>query len=220
MKKMLFAIAFIFLFAGMVSAQPARFGFTAGVTYANMTEKTSVSDVHGNYGFGATFGIMLDQPMQKNGSFQVGFNFTQKGARKMPSFLGTSGSFKNVLNYLELPMNVVFKFKEGSGKILAGAGIAAAMGIWGKSTNNAVTFKKVKYLNFGNTDQDDLKGIDFGLNGLVGYEFKGGSSITLNFDQSLNTLYIGGGNIDKLKNRYFGLRYGYLLKPWTSKKKK
>jgi hypothetical protein len=219
MKKMLFAIAFIFLFADLVSAQPARFGFTAGVTFANMREKTAVTDVHGNYGVGATFGILLDQPMQKNGSFQVGFNFTQKGTRKMPSFLGTDGSFKNVLNYLELPMNVVFKFNKGSGKFMAGAGISGALGIWCKSTNRT-NITVVKYLNFGNTSQDDLKGIDFGLNGLVGYEFKGGSSITLNYNQSLNTLYIGGGNIDKLKNRYFGIRYGHLLKPWISKKKK
>lgn len=217
MKKTFLAIVSFLFIGGFVSAQQAQFGFTGGITFANMKEKTSVVDVHGNYGFGVTFGVLLDQPMQKNGSFQVGLNFTQKNPRRMPYFLGTTGSITNVLNYIEMPMNVVFKFNHGSGRFMAGAGVSTALALWGTSKTNVT---KDKSLKFGNGNDDDLKGIDFGLTGLIGYEFSGGSSFTLNYTQGLNTLYIGGPAIDKLKNRYFGLRYGYLLKHNTSKKKK
>ncbi|HYM94342.1 MAG TPA: porin family protein [Chitinophagaceae bacterium] len=218
MKRTLSATVLLILFASLASAQSARFGFTAGATYANMRETAPLYKSNGDYFTGVTFGILLDQPMQKNGSFQLGVNFTQKGTKSMSPYIGSTDGIKNVLNYLEVPMNVVFKFKHMGGKLLAGAGVSANFALSGKSTNST-TLRKTT-LSFGNGNGDDLKGMDFGVDGLLGYEFKNGFFITGNYYHGVNTLVIGGQGNDKLFNCYFALRVGYLLKAATKKDKK
>ncbi|MFI5133288.1 MAG: porin family protein [Chitinophagales bacterium] len=220
MKKTLFTTVVIFLFISFVSAQSTRYGFSFGATYANMTEKTGGTTTNGSYKFGATFGIVVDVPMQKGGSFQTGVNFTQKGTKDQASFLGASGTVTNVLNYIEVPMNVVFKFKSSGGKFLAGAGISGSLGFFGKSTNTKNGIETVSYLNFGNNSGDNLKGIDFGINGLVGYEFKNNWSVAAGYYRGIINVISGGTAIDKLTNNFFSLRFGYFLKEKMSKGKK
>ena len=211
MKKNLFVTTIFILLISFVSAQTSRFGFSVGLTMANMQDKNVDEKVHGDFKFGPTFGILLDVPMERNGSFQVGLNFVQKGTKD----LITTGIFTttttNSLSYLEMPLNVLFKIRSGNGNFRIGGGPAAGLSLSGKSTSVTNNVTTEKTLKFGTNTTDDLKGVDIGLNAIGGYEFDSGFFITLNYTHGISTLLNNAGE-HALFNRYFGLRAGWLLK--------
>jgi len=212
MRKNLVATAIILLFVNIVSAQNIRLGFTGGLTYSNMLEKVGGENSHGKFKIGGTYGALVDAPMQKNGSFQIGVSFTQKGSKNETGSGSDLEKINTRLNYIEIPANVVFKFGKSNGKFLIGAGAAVALGVSGNSTLESGGTEVDKDINYGNKNDDDFKTVDFGANFLTGYEFNSGFFIALNYTHGINSLFVSGPDADKLLNQYFGLRIGYFIK--------
>ncbi len=211
MRKILFATTITLLIANFVSAQKTRVGFTAGPVMSNLWQKVGGETDMQDYRVGLTCGILLDVPMLKNGSFQPGFNFVTKGSKN--SYTDASGQVdtKTHLEYIELPLNVVFRIPKGGGNFIVGAGVAPALAISGENILVNGNSRGSKDISFGDAATDDLIGTDFGLNGLVGYEFKNGFFVTANYNHGINRLSVGGDPKDKLYNRYFALRLGWLI---------
>lgn len=213
MKKNLLVFTLIILAVNIISAQSTRFGFSGGPVAATMFEKVSgVKHVH-DYRIGETIGIFLDVPMEKHGSFQPGLNIVVKRSKDVFTEAGKEVLEKVSITYIELPLNVVFRVFPGSkGNVLLGGGIAPAMAKKGKITNEVDKVLTVdRGLNFGDETSDDYGKFDFGLNALAGYEFKNGFSIVANYNHGIKRLFVGGNPDDKLYNRYFALRFGYLI---------
>lgn len=211
MKKNIFVTTIFILLISFVSAQASRFGFTAGFTMANMMDKNGDVKVNGDFKFGPTIGLVLDVPMEKNGSFQPALNFVQKGTKNLTTTGLNTTKTTTRLSYIEIPLNIIFKIRSSKGYFRIGGGPAVALGLSGKTTtetNSVITEKKVQ---FGTNTTDDLKGADFGLNAIVGYEFTCGGFVYINYTHGISTLLINAGD-HSLFNRYFGLRFGYLLK--------
>src|SRR5215831_16167158 len=170
MKKIFLSVAVILIVANFSFAQSrVRVGFTGGMTYSSLTEKVNGVKTTGDFRGGVTFGFILDAPMKKNGSFQAGFNFTQKGTKDMSYFIGDTGHIKLLSYYLEVPMNVVFRVcPKRTNHFIFGVGIAPALCLHAEKTNGT----KTTDLKIGTDNTKDFKGIDLGVTGLVGYEIK------------------------------------------------
>jgi Outer membrane protein beta-barrel domain len=208
MKKILSLSIILVLFACLAQAQTARFGFTAGATLASQKWEEGNVSIKSDSKVGFTLGVLGDISISDNLSFQPGINFTQKGGKFSGSDfgLGSNEDVNFTLNYVELPLNVLFKAEAGSGKFFIGAGPSIGFGISGKSKFGS----EEEDINFGtNENEDDYKPLDFGGNIVAGYELPNGVFFAVNYNTTLNNLspYSEG----TIRNRYIGFRIGFLL---------
>lgn len=185
--------------------QSARFGFDAGLlsSTAKITEDGTTSSSKSRIGF--NIGVVTDIMMDKNWSFQPGLSFLQKGGKDSQD--GTDADLS--LNYLELPLNIVFHADRKKGGFTAGAGPCLSYALSGKAkiTDNGVTISQT--LHFGNSSSDDLKPFEFGGNVLAGYEFANGLFLTANYNFAFSN--IATDSQSKFKNNYFGIRIGFVI---------
>lgn len=212
MRKILFSLAFIFLFSAVVLAQNTRIGLTGGVVYSTMFTNINGEKDLGDFKFGGTFGFMVDVPMEKSGSFRTGINFVQKGSDE-EYIVGTDEyKLSRRLNYLEVPLMVMFKIPCKSSSVFrAGAGVTPAFALTGKQKLEVNGSGEEEDIDFGDKTDSDLNWMDFGINLQVEYEFDSGVFLALNYNHGINRLFVGGNEKDKLYNHYFGLRVGYFL---------
>lgn len=195
-----------------VTAQQARFGFTGGVTLAKVAIKSDGTTFSTSSKPGFTVGAVLDVPVTEHISLLTGINFTQKGSKESEydDFSGTSYSYSTTLNYLELPLNLLYNTRANAGNFFLGAGPAINIGISGKEkyTENGVS--ESSKLKFGSGEEADLKRLDLSVNFMAGYEFKNGVTVSLNYNTGITNISASaeGGTA---RNNYFGFRLGYML---------
>ena len=205
MKKIITLIAIAAIAAQIVQAQKSTFGFTAGATLAKQTVKFEGASVSFQSKIGFTAGVAGDIPMGKNVSFMPAINFVQKGSKlKQESYESTT-----TLNYIEVPFNFVYRVPGKSGHLFMGGGPSVAYGISGKNKSNDPMDEGNGKVNFGSTEEDDIKPLELAANILLGYQFKNGFNIAANYNLGLNNI----SPLEGLKghNNYFGLRLGMML---------
>ena len=92
-------------------------------------------------------------------------------------------------------------------------------------THSAGAPKVEADISYGNAVANDLKGVDYGGNFVMGYRMKNGIFACVNFIQGARNLVpedklaLAVSKDDKIKNIAFGIRVGYLFNN-TAKEKK
>lgn len=211
MKK-IFLPAIIIVLCNSAMAQKTGFGFTAGTSIANYHSKVDGESDDGNSKIGLTAGIFADVSLSDNFSFQPAVNFVQKGTKDEETSGGITEKIKLNTNCIEVPLNFIYTTKGSTGKFFIGGGPSIAFSVSGKWKYDDGTDSFTETVHFGNSDDDDLKGLDFGANILTGFQFNGGVFIALNYNQGISNLFPGGSSDGKLHSNYFGIKLGYLLK--------
>ncbi len=152
---------------------------------------------------GFTAGAFACIPITRRFIFQPGLNFVQKGGSP---FDGSAGNQRGaiLLNYIELPLNLVYKSAGKRGHFIAGGGPCVAFGISGTAKLN----QQETDIKFGGNGEFDLKHFDAGANMLIGYELNNGISLLLNINAGLLNVSVIQS---EWQNNYFGLRLGYLF---------
>jgi Outer membrane protein beta-barrel domain len=207
MKKYFSLIIISSLFTMGVTAQKTTIGFNAGATLSSYKTKVDNVSSTSDSKTGLTAGVVVDIPMGKSLSFQPALQFTQKGGKEsMDNY-----KFTTALNYMEIPLNVLFKTNSSKTRFFAGAGPSMAIGLSGKLKVEGDGQSDEADVKFGNGDEDDLKSLDFGANVLAGCQFRNGIFLSANYNTSLTNLFPGGSSDGTFKNHYFGLRIGYML---------
>ena len=216
MKKTVLIVA-LSAAAFAVQAQ-TTFGAHAGINGASVTDKstgggqttTDKSDTK----VGLTVGVSAEIPIASSLVFRPELNFIQKGGKQSESASGFSSETKLTMNYLELPLNVVYKFS-GSG-LFAGAGPSIGYGFSGKAksktTFGSTTTEDNTDIKFdGEKNPTDgkahLKALDFGANFLVGYQFS--NNLVLKANYTLGLSNINPQDNSSLKNTGLGFTIGY-----------
>ncbi len=211
MRKLLVVFMFCFCFAVSTKAQTDRIGFTGGLSIASQKWK------EGNFSFtsdskaGLTIGIIADVLISDQFSFQPALNFIQKGGKFKSTDLGI-GPGEDIfytLNYLELPLNFVYKIKAGKGKFFIGAGPSFGLAINGQTKRGDFSID----LEFGSDNSNDYKPIDLGGNLVACYELSNGLFISLNYYTTLSNISTEQNDI--ARNKVFGIRVGYFLNSRT-----
>ena len=184
-------------------AQKPSIGFTEGLTSsswkATVDNETETTDSR----IGFTAGIVAAIPISSNFSFMPSLNFVQKG---FESSFGDAIILESTLNYLEMPLNFVYN-RDG---FFFGAGPAISFGITGNGASTYNGRTEEEDIKFGSED-DEMKSTEFSANFLTGYQFNNGFLISLNYNLGLSNIMNSNVDNEKLTNRYFGLRIGYMF---------
>ena len=163
-------------------------------------------------------GGLIDVPMNRHFYFQAGLSASRKGAVRHFSYYLSDSFNESVtqtlyINYLELPVNVIWKSgHQGRGRFMFGLGAIPAYVIGGR---NKVEDHQVFRDTLTNTN-DNLKvvagktvsGFDIGVNLTAGYELPTGLFFRAYYTTGAKDIGIG---TEKDKNRVWGIAIGYLF---------
>lgn len=220
MKNRKFSILLIALISAsfIVAQEQSKISFAVlgGVNFQNLNGKNYIGDKLNNdmlLGFHA--GVNVQIPIAPEFYFQPGLLYATKGAKNtIGSFVGTT-----TLNYIELPLNIVYKAVLGNGFVMLGFGPYVAYGISGKWKGEVGSISLTGDIKFQNTaDSNDsyynYKAFDAGANIFFGYEMVSGIFIQLDSQFGMLNIhpeYNGGLTDDKsiTNNTGFGLSLGY-----------
>lgn len=185
------------------TTEGVSFDVRAGVNFQNINGKdASGKDLDNKLKTGFHVGVDVEIPVAPEFYFAPGLLFSTKGAK------GTNDEKLN-LNYLELPLNFLYKGMLGAGKLRLGLGPYIAMGLGGKYTSPVGQDFDVKFKNKAQMTADVYyKPIDAGANLLAGYEFS--NNIFAQLNAQLGLVNINAYDNDaKTKNTGFGVSVGY-----------
>jgi len=195
------------LFFSLPSFSQASFGVKAGVTFTSL----QLTYKNGDKATGATVipgfnaGVTAEFPVWQNIYVQPGLMYTTKGGKLTGDadywFWGDETDDGDYLKlnarYIELPLNVIYKYPLGKGKAIGGLGPYVAYGIggsWrdnykGDITKGKLTFDK-RFSNIPGDGEPFVYGkkLDIGINVLLGYELTNHLSATINGSFGLRNL--------------------------------
>lgn len=217
MKKLSILLSAAIISINML-AQKTRIGVNAGISIANYNAEFGGESDNGNSKIGFTLGAVADIPMGDHFSIQPGLNFVQKGTKDEQTIGNITEKVSLTTNHLEVPVNFLYNTNSGNGNFFIGAGPSFAFGISGKWKYDDGTDQLDESVNFGDTDEDDLKGFDFGANILAGYTLANGLTFSVNYNAGLSNLYPGGNSDASLKSNYFGIKVGWMFNGEKKKK--
>lgn len=187
-------------------AQSVSFGIKAGLNLSKLTASADGGSISTESLAGFHVGAVVDFGSQ-NFSFQPGILFSTKGGKSTSS----GSTSKTTLNYIEVPVNFLYKAPAGDGKLFFGGGPYLGLGISGKDSGDDGEGNQIsESVHFGSAEED-YKNPDFGINFIGGYQFNTGLSISAGYGLGLANLYNGGEGL-KLKNQVLSFSLGYFFK--------
>lgn len=209
MKKMFPVLMMVVLAFGAtaVQAQKTQFGVRGGISFQNLT-----GEDNNGYAFSNDLttrfhgGVNVSIPLAKDFIIRPEIMYAGKGA-KSPA----GNDYR--INYVEVPLNLIYVPKLGTGNLMLGFGPYMAFGVGGKVefTNGEVHNVKFEE-NVTNMQPRTAyyRKTDAGLNVLAGYDF-GKVSLQLNGQLGLMNIYPQFNGVQptaKLRNTGFGLSAG------------
>lgn len=227
MKRICTIVAILLLIAAFSNGQEYRIGMVGGVHQSKVLENADIpgwdslknkytprTGIH--FGFIANFSFG-----HSNFYFQPGILFANKG-RKFSVRYDTAVSqtmyvnSSEFLNYLELPLNLVYKFRLGkSARFLIGVGPYASFFYTGKvktetiAKDGAYTLDENKDLAVG-SGAGKYSVWDYGANGLAGFEF-GRIMLTANYSRGLKDFYKPETYTATMKHEVLGITAGVYI---------
>lgn len=221
-------VAFVFILSFTYGHSQARFGILAGPHSASVFEDNSVPDwftVRDYYSSRFSFhgGVFVDIPFspQSPVHFFPVLKYSGKGRKFEPKSgvpIASHVTYVNkeqFVNYLDIPLNIILKFPIGkNSKFVFGGGPQPSFLIGGKETtkiiedDGSINVQGSKKPEKG-SGPGQYKGLDFGLNGQIGFEF-GRLFIIANYSRSLGNFYTASYD-GKFKNNAIGGTIGFYL---------
>jgi len=211
MKKITFVLIGLTITHLFSQAQNIRYGFTGGLVISNYTPKGDALTDKGKPRTSITAGVVVEVPINKNFTFQPAVNFVQKGTIHEEKFVGHTEKTTVGVNYIEIPMNILFNGSDNKANFFIGAGPSLAVAISGKLKFDDGTNTSSENLKFGTGDDDVMRGFDLGANFLIGGYISNGLIVSVNYNMGVSNLIQNFNNKNSLKSSYFGIKLGYLL---------
>jgi hypothetical protein len=199
MKRIVLLTVASFLAFG-ITAGAQGLGVNAGVNFFNQTRKSNgnkVDDLKMLTGF--HIGVDYEIGVAPDFYFAPGLQFSTKGTNV--DFVDT----KAVLNYFEVPLNLVYKPLLGDGNLIVNFGPYLGYAISGKYKNDIADTD----IEFGSDDTDNYKPFDMGANIGFGYQLGMGLSFKLNAQLGLINILPDGDSDNLVKNNGFAFSVGY-----------
>lgn len=213
MKKLVLAIVALGISVGaFAQGQPMGFGIKAGVNFPkyNFSGDNTTIETDASTNFHVT--AFLDAPIVTDYLYvQPGVSLQGKGAKFAEgSFLGRDYAWTQNTMWLEVPVNIVAKAPTGqAGHLFVGAGPYLAFGLSGKDKVSGDNGSIESDFKFGK--DEDMKGMDFGLNFIAGYQLNNGLMIHGGYGLGLTDLTPDGGGDAKQTNRVWTVGLGFAL---------
>ena len=196
MKKNLLILVLSILFTGTSFAQ-TKFGITAGfngsgISYGGEYDKESA--VAGTL-VGFQVGLLVDLGITENISVIPEILYSQRGAFQKYEEEGNSKNTQSityVFNYLQLPVNLAFKFNIGSSSkmsLFAGPYFGYLLSAEGKLETDIDGEKNEEKEKFEiGSNEDQFKALDYGVNAGLGFHWGNGMFLKLQYNLGLNNI--------------------------------
>jgi hypothetical protein len=179
-----------------------KFGPKVGLNLSTMTLKSSGVSFDPKTYVGFNAGVIAEISLPANLALQPGIFYSAKGSKF--TFGEESGTISP--SFIEIPVNVLYKFDVGGLKIFVNAGPYFAYGIGGKIKSGSES----QDIEFGSAEKDDLKPLDIGLNVGAGVEISN-IIISANYGLGLANLSPVTTNDTEMKIKVIGFSLGYLF---------
>jgi opacity protein-like surface antigen len=236
MKK-LFLSTVLIAAIGSASFAQVSIGINTGVNFYTAKVKANDTTIKGSLQTGYHAGITADIALTPELHAFPSLQFIQRGVKLKYENAGTLGpatvvnttSITNTINYIELPLNIVYNFDLGeSAKFFIGTGPSFAYAIAGKSKGSSTTTVKIgtqsnsselaidQKLKFGKGNDNDIKPLDIGWNGLAGVKLNNGFALALNYTYSFTN--ISSKDNSSIKGSGFGATLHYFFNVDDDKK--
>ncbi|HLG38906.1 MAG TPA: porin family protein, partial [Chitinophagaceae bacterium] len=228
MKRICTIAAILFFTAAFSYSQPYRIGMIGGIHQSKVLQTADLpgwDSLKNKYSArtGIHFGFIANLPISagSNFYFQPGIIFSNKGRTFADRYDTTVSQTLSVnssefINYLEMPLNLVYKFQLGkNSRFILGAGPYASFFYTGKLKTETVS-KNGDYTI--DEDKDPAVGdgpgkysvLDYGINGLAGFEF-GRLFLTANYSRGLKDFYKPENYTGTLKHEVLGMTVGVYI---------
>ncbi|MCU0388228.1 MAG: PorT family protein [Chitinophagaceae bacterium] len=211
MKK-LFLITTGVLALAMANAQ-TKFGIKAGPNFANWAVKfEGEKDDEFKSRTGFHFGAVIDHAISEKFSIQPQVLFVSKGA----GIEHEDHTDKAVVNAIDIPINFLYKAPAGSGKFFVGGGPNLGFNLSAEIKSDEEGNEKIDI----GSEEGELKGFDFGVNLLAGYELANGLFFSANYTPGIANLQNPPSGVDlTARSNYFGISVGFFFGGKASAKK-
>ena len=167
-------------------------------------------------------GVLVEYAVSNNFSLQSGANYRKNGV-VLKFDLPVEGTVLNVkmtsdLNYIQVPLNFIYKTNGSPVQFFAGAGPYAGIGISGKNniqgTVDGGTIILDEEVDAFKKEEDGgagMKKFDFGAQALAGIRF-GKYYAVVSYEAGFTNLTKSEGSNEKYNNRGAQLTLGYIIK--------
>jgi hypothetical protein len=211
-------IAALLSCAGLVNAQ-IHYGVKAGINNSTMsfsgdavTSSTRTDLLPTTHSY--MIGGFADIPLMENVTLQPNLIITGKGVKMSEEY--TEISEEVTTSYIEIPVYLSYKSDEIDGmKVICSAGPYLGMGMSGKIVaKDALGNKYTHTIKWGSKSDSDLKTLDYGLSFVLGWEFKYGIQLLINYNLGLNNLAPKesiSSSLMRVKNSSVGISLGYMI---------
>lgn len=191
-----------------------KFGLQGGINVSRMQYSMEMISRTDNFRLGPNIGIMFGMDLGDSKlSLLQEISYSTKGflfnglVDQSQTAMAVEGNV--YINYLEMPLNLLYYSGLGRGNFFFGGGPYIAIGMSGKS-RIIYNQKEVEELDilFG-TEPGTVKKTDYGVQGLIGYKLGYGSYVKFFYSHGLANL----SNIpeENILNRNFGVSFGYFF---------
>lgn len=223
MKKFFFAFSFLIATVSVIGQ--AKVGLFGGANQSDIIQTSNLANwntLKSNYDpiIGYHGGLLAEFSLNKKGSlaFQPNVVYYNKG-RKYSEKFSTSptlldSSVKQMLNYIDIPLNIIVKLKLAKKlRFIIGAGPYASFFLSGKEKTTTTdltgvtTTSTLSDLPVGN-GPGKYKTFDYGVNVLAGFEL-GQVFLRANASRSLGDMYQANGFKGTFKNQVIGVSLGF-----------
>jgi hypothetical protein len=210
MKNRLLSIALIIVFSASVAMAQEKskmsVAILGGLNFQNLNGKLSNGDkLENDMLLGFHGGVNVQIPIAPEFYFQPGLMFVIKGAKSTYTLLGSEYTNEIKINYIEMPLNLVYKGLLSNGYVMLGFGPYVAYGIGGKQKFEGKSLTIEKGV--------DYNAFDAGANIFAGYEMASGLFLQLDTQFGMLNIYPKANNATNdqttAKNTGFGLSLGY-----------
>jgi hypothetical protein len=207
MKKSLLLLSLTCL-AGFTFAQTVSFGVKAGVNFSKLSASSGGVTASSSSTTGFHVGGVADIGFG-DWSLQPGILYSTKGG----SYGTSTDGVKLTLNYIEIPVNVLYNIPAGVGKVFIGGGPYFGWGVSGKGTVTGLgtstgSGSETTNVTFG-SGQNDTKNPDYGINILGGFRFQSGISLSAGYGIGLGNL--SNDSSGSIKNNVLSFSAGYFF---------
>lgn len=234
MRKASLLVTVIFLFLSIISSAQSRIAIVTGGHQSIVKEENNLPgwDSLKNYYSGRVgfhLGFVADLPIgnKPHFFFQPGVIYYNKGRKFAQRFdtsisVITSQTGTQYLNYIDIPLNLVYKFGKKA-KFLIGGGPYGSFFYTGKETS-----KTTRRTGATETENNDLpvgkkpgqyRILNYGVNGLIGFE-SGRVFLTANYSLGLNDFYEATSYTGTFKHQVIGGTLGIFLGKQANDEKK
>lgn len=195
-------------FGPEVSLGSSNMRFVPGSIYTS----SSTSSI-----FAYRFGGVIDAPFSKHIYFQSGLSISHKGGNRNYSFyvsdsLNDYESRSMVLNYIDLPLTIVYKTRsQGKGRAILGMGATMSYLMGGSNTFHAHgTSNDTAFTVYSKTTPDSiLRKFDIGANFFIGYELPNGLYFKVFYTSGVKDLSLIPSEVSK--NKIWGISAGFMF---------